>query len=155
MTAADFKDDIYVADFFFTSCPSICPITEPLMLKVQNKFKDVKDFKLISFSIDPRHDSVPVLKEYATRLGADTKQWSFVFGDEDQIYNLAQKGFLASAQKDSSAPGGYMHSGAFILVDKDKRIRGIYDGVDSVAVNKLIKDIPVLFKEYHETVKPK
>jgi protein SCO1/2 len=153
ITPADFEGDIYVADFFFTSCPSICPITESNMLQVQKHFKNVKDFKMISFSIDPKHDSAGVLKDYASRLGADTRQWQFVRGDEDETYTLAQKGFLASAMKDSLSPGGYAHSGAFILVDKEKRIRGIYDGVDSTAVSKLIRDIPRLFNEYHENIK--
>jgi protein SCO1 len=139
---------IYVADFFFTSCPTICPITEANMLKVQKKFKDQPDLKIISFTIDPRHDSAYVLKEYASRLGADTKQWYFVRGDADQTYELAQKGFLSSALKDSASPGGYAHSGAFILVDKEKRIRGIYNGTDSTDVNRLIRDIPVLLEEY-------
>jgi protein SCO1 len=147
------KDKIYVADFFFTSCPTICPITEANLLKVQKKYNNLADFKMISFSIDPRHDSVHVLKDYATRMGADTKQWYFVRGDADQIYDLAQKGYLASAQKDTTEPGGYMHSGAFILVDKEKRIRGIYNGTDSTEVNRLIHDIPVLFDEYRQNQK--
>jgi protein SCO1 len=153
VTQKDLEGKIYVADFFFTSCPSICPITEPNLLRVQKHFRNLADFKMISFSIDSRNDSVHVLKDYATRLGADTRQWYFVRGDQDSIYTLAQKGFMASAQKDSAAPGGYVHSGAFILVDKDKRIRGIYNGTDSNEVKHLIHDIPVLFDEYHEKIK--
>jgi len=151
----DFAGKIYVADFFFTSCPSICPITESNLLEVQKHFKNVPDFKMISFSIDPRHDSIQVLKKYASRLGADTKQWYFVRGDEDQIDDLAQKGFMATAQKDSATPGGYLHSGAFMLIDKDKRVRGVYNGTDSAEVNRLIRDIPILFREYGEDIQRK
>jgi len=123
------------------------------MLTVQKHFNKVNDFRLISFSIDPKHDSAGRLKRYATRLGADTKQWYFVSGDEDQVDDLAQKGFMASAQKDSAAPGGYLHSGAFMLIDKDKRVRGVYNGTDTAEVARLIHDIPVLYKEYNEDVK--
>lgn len=147
-----FSGKIYVADFFFTSCPSICPITEANLLEVQKVYGQVPDFKMISFSIDPRHDSVKVLRNYASRLGANTKQWYFVRGDEDQVDDLAQKGFMATAQKDSATPGGYLHSGAFMLIDKDKRVRGIYNGTDSTEVRRLIHDIPILFKEYGEDI---
>jgi len=153
ITQANLDGKVYVADFFFTSCPSICPITQSNLLGVQKHFKNVNDFRMISFSIDPRHDSAGKLKDYATRLGADTKQWYFVRGEEDQIYDLAQKGFMATAQKDSAAPGGFLHSGAFMLVDKDKRVRGIYNGTDTAEVARLVHDIPVLFKEYNEDVK--
>lgn len=153
ITQANLAGKVYVADFFFTSCPSICPITEANMLTVQKHFRNVDNFKLISFSIDPRHDSVGRLKRYATRLGADTRQWYFVNGDEDEVDDLAQKGFMASAQKDSAAPGGYLHSGAFMLIDKDKRVRGVYNGTDTAEVARLVHDIPVLFKEYNEDVK--
>jgi len=153
ITQANLAGKVYVADFFFTSCPSICPITEANMLTVQKHFRNAGNFNLISFSIDPRHDSAGRLKRYATRLGADTRQWYFVNGDEDQVDDLAQKGFMASAQKDSAAPGGYLHSGAFMLIDKDKRVRGVYNGTDTAEVARLIHDIPVLFKEYNEDVK--
>jgi len=151
----NFSGKIYVADFFFTSCPSICPITESNLLEVQKSFGNVPDFKMISFSIDPRHDSVRVLKSYSNRLGADTKQWYFVRGDEDEIDDLAQKGFMATAQKDSATPGGYLHSGAFMLIDKDKRVRGVYNGTDSAEVKRLTHDIPILFKEYGEDINAK
>jgi len=153
ITQDNLAGKVYVADFFFTSCPSICPVTESNLLSVQKHFKNVNDFRMVSFSIDPRHDSVRVLKNYATRLGADTRQWFFVRGDEDEVDDLAVKGFMATAQKDSAAPGGYLHSGAFMLIDKDKRVRGIYNGTDTAEVARLIHDIPVLFQEYNEDVK--
>ena len=155
ITQANLAGKVYVADFFFTSCPSICPITEANMLTVQKHFRNAGNFNLISFSIDPRHDSAGRLKRYATRLGADTRQWYFVNGDEDQVDDLAQKGFMASAQKDSAAPGGYLHSGAFMLIDKDKRVRGVYNGTDSAEVKRLIHDIPILFKEYGQDINAK
>ncbi len=151
----NFAGKIYVADFFFTSCPSICPITEANLLEVQKSFENIADFKMISFSIDPRHDSVRVLKNYASHLRANTKQWYFVRGDEDEIDDLAQKGFMATAQKDSATPGGYLHSGAFMLIDKDKRVRGVYNGTDSAEVKRLIHDIPILFKEYGQDINSK
>jgi protein SCO1 len=148
VTNKTFHDKIYVADFFFTSCPTICPIMKTQMLRVYEKFKDNDDILLLSHSIDPVYDSVPVLKVFSDRLGVDSRKWHFVTGDKDEIYEIGEKSYMVTAQEDVDEPGGYLHSGAFILVDKDRRIRGFYDGTKELEVDRLIRDIPTLLKEY-------
>jgi protein SCO1/2 len=139
--------DIYVADFFFTSCPSICPIMQRNMLTVYNAFKDTADVKIISYTIDPKHDTVPVLKKYADKLGITGNSWWFLRGDKDEVYSLAAKNYLVSVSQDSTAAGGYIHQGYFVLVDKQKRVRGAYDGTDPKQVSQLIDDIKTLKAE--------
>jgi protein SCO1/2 len=144
-----FKDKIYIADFFFTSCPTICPVMKTQMLRIFEKFKDQPNFLILSHTIDPRHDSVAVLKKYKEKLGVKSSQWQFVTGDQDKIYEIALKSYLVSALEDKEAvdDGGFVHSGAFVLVDKNKNIRGIYDGTKEKEVDKLINDIELLFKK--------
>ena len=139
--------DIYVADFFFTSCPSICPIMQRNMLNIYNAFKDSSNFKIVSFTIDPKHDTVPVLKKYADKLGVTGNTWWFLNGDKDDVYQLATKSYLVAVTQDSTAAGGYVHQGYFVLIDKQKRIRGAYDGTDMKQVNQLIADIKTLRQE--------
>ena len=146
VTPENVKDKIYVADFFFTSCPTICPIMKTQMLRIHEHFKSNSSVKLLSHTIDPRHDTVGVLKDYATRLEVDTKQWSFLTGDRNVLL-LAQKGYLVSALEDKNEAGGFVHSGAFVLVDRQRRIRGYYDGTKAEKVDLLIKDIELLLKE--------
>lgn len=146
----DLDGKIYVADFFFTSCPSICPGMQRNMLKIQTDFKGLPDFKLISFTIDPKHDTIPVLKKYADKLGADAEQWWFLLGKKEEVYQLAKDGYLVTAKEDPAAPGGLMHEGYFILVDGQRRIRGAYDGTDEKQVEKLIQDIRILQQEEPE-----
>lgn len=146
ITNKSLDGDIYVADFFFTSCPSICPVMHRNMLKVYNEFKNTGDFKIISHSIDPKHDSVPVLKKYADALGVTGKTWWFLQGNKDETYQLAQS-YLSRAGEDPSAAGGYIHDGYFILIDKQKHIRGAYDGTQPEQVDKLIADIKTLKQE--------
>jgi protein SCO1/2 len=141
------KNKIYVADFFFTSCPSICPVMERNMLNVYKAFKDTADVKIVSFTIDPRHDTVPVLKKYADKLGVTGNSWWFLLGDKDKVYNLAAKDYLVAVSQDSTVAGGYVHQGYFVLVDKLGRVRGSYDGTDMKQVNQLIDDIKTLKAE--------
>jgi protein SCO1 len=141
------QNDIYVADFFFTSCPSICPIMQRNMLNVYKAFKDSADVKIVSFTIDPRHDTVPVLKKYADKLGVTGNTWWFLRGDKDKVYDMAAKNFLVSVSQDSTVAGGYVHQGYFVLVDKQKRVRGAYDGTNMQQVNQLIEDIKTLKAE--------
>ncbi|MCG9880561.1 MAG: SCO family protein [Bacteroidia bacterium] len=138
---------IYVVDFFFTSCPTICPVMKKEMLRVYQKIKGDASFVLLSHTIDPDFDSIPLLKDYATRLGSDGKQWQFLTGEREAIYELAEKGYYATAMPDSTEPGGYVHSGGFILVDTQKRVRGIYNGTDAKEVDQLIEDMYVLKAE--------
>jgi protein SCO1/2 len=140
------QKDIYVADFFFTSCPSICPVMQRNMLAVYSAFKDTADVKIISFTIDPKHDTVPVLKRYADKLGISGNSWWLLLGNKDDVYQLASS-YLVQAAKNKDAPGGYMHDGYFILIDKQQHIRGSYDGTDPKKVEQLIADIKTLKAE--------
>jgi protein SCO1/2 len=144
------KNSIYVADFFFTSCPSICPIMSKNLLSVYEKFKGNQEVRFLSHTIDPKHDTIPVLKKYADKLGVKGTQWSFLLGSKDSVYLLAKDGYMSYSKQNDSIPGGYEHSGYFLLVDKDKRIRGAYDGTDKDQVAQMSKDMDVLLKEYHK-----
>lgn len=150
VTNADFDGKVYVADFFFTSCPTICPVMKSQMIRVNDKFKERDDFKILSHTIDPFHDSVEVLNEYAAKLGVKGDTWNFVTGNQDSIYAIGQKSYMVTAAADTTnaeETGGYIHSGAFILVDKQRHVRGIYDGTVELEVNQLIRDIELLLKE--------
>ena len=142
-----FEGKIYVSDFFFTTCPTICPVMKKQMLRVYEKFKENSQVGILSHSIDPRHDSVQVLREYVTRLGVKGNMWQFVTGEKDKIYEIGEKSYYVTAGEDSTAAGGIIHSGAFILVDKKRRVRGLYDGTKEEDVTKLMKDMDVLLNE--------
>jgi protein SCO1/2 len=140
------QHDIYVADFFFTSCPSICPVMQRNMLAVYNAYKDTADVKIISFTIDPKHDTVPVLKKYADNLGISGNSWWLILGSKDAVYQLANN-YLVGVSEDKTAPGGFMHEGYFVLIDKNQHVRGSYDGTDPKKVDQLIADIKTLQTE--------
>ncbi len=147
-----FADKIYVSDFFFTSCPTICPIMKAQMLRVYETFNSNPEVMLLSHTIDPEYDTVALLKDYADRLEVTSEKWHFVTGDKEKIYEIGQRSYLVTVQEDQFQPGGYLHSGAFILVDKDRRIRGIYDGTKPDQVDRLINDIPILLSEYKDNI---
>ena len=147
VTDKDFDGKIYVADFFFTSCNTICPAMHRNMLKVYEKFKDDPQVKILSHSIDSKYDVPSRLKKYAGKLGIEGNQWEFVHGSSDSIYNVSAKNYLVAAYEDKSDPQGFVHQGWFILVDKEKRLRGAYDGNKSDQVDLLIKDMQILLKE--------
>ncbi|CAN5356719.1 SCO family protein [soil metagenome] len=149
ITHKDYQGKVYVADFFFTSCPTICPVMKSQMLRVYEKFKDNEEVMILSHTIDPEHDTIPLLKSYAERLGISGPKWRFVTGNKDEIYDIGQGSYMVATAEDKLEPGGFIHSGAFILVDKDRRVRGIYDGTKEDQVDKLINDIPVLLQEYN------
>ncbi len=146
VTSAILDNKIYVTDFFFTSCPTICPIMKRQMQQVYEKFKGTPDFILLSHTIDPEFDTVEVLNKFAKGLGAETSQWQMVTGDQDEIFAMA-KHYMLGAMKKDDVPGGYIHSGSFVLVDKEKRIRGYYSGTDPDEVEALIVDLGKLIKE--------
>lgn len=152
ITNKSLDGDIYVADFFFTTCPSICPIMARNMLKIYDTYKGDGNFKILSHTIDPKHDSVPVLKKYADKLGVKGNTWWFVQGKKEETYDIAEKNYLVAVKKDSTAAGGYVHAGYFVLVDKQKRIRGAYDGTDPKQVDQLIDDIKALKAEPDEVI---
>ena len=145
ITEEHFNGKVYIADFFFTSCPTICPRMSVNMEKVQNAFVDHSDVLLISHSIDPR-DSVEVLYEYAELHGAIENKWHLVTGNTDEIYDLAREYYVMAA-KDETGSGAYIHDGSFLLIDQEKHIRGIYDGTSDAGTKLLIKDIQKLLKE--------
>ena len=144
---ADLKGKIYIADFFFISCPTFCPIMKKEMIRVYNKYKGNSNVMIISHTIDPEHDTLALLKDFCERLGSDGKQWMFLTGDREKIYEIAEKGYYSTAIADSKEPGGFVHSGGFILVDKNQYARGIYNGTDPKEVDQLITDIEILLKE--------
>ncbi|AWW00786.1 SCO family protein [Arcticibacterium luteifluviistationis] len=150
VTNADLEGKVYVTDFFFTSCPTICPVMKSQMLRVYEHFMEDESLAILSHTIDPYHDSVQVLQDYAAALGVTGKKWQFVTGDQDEIYKIAEKSYMVAAAQDTIAPeetGGFIHSGAFILVDKKRHVRGVYDGTVEEQVNQLMKDIELLLKE--------
>ena len=147
ITPETFKNKVYVADFFFTSCPTICPVMQTQMVRVYEKFKDNNQILFLSHTIDPDYDTVALLKDYADRLGAESDKWHFVTGNKEDIYDIGQGSYMVTAMEDGNEPGGFLHSGAFILVDKKRRVRGVYDGTKEEEVNKLIHDIPLLLSE--------
>lgn len=147
ITSKNFKDKIYVADFFFVTCPRICPVMKKNMLKVYEAFKDDPRVGILSHTIDPDHDSVQVLKTYADDLGLKGRTWLFVTGNREKIYEIGEKHYLVTAQADDQAPGGYIHSGAFVLIDKNKHIRGMYDGTEEKEVQLMIRDMKTLLEE--------
>ncbi len=148
ITNLTFMGKIYIADFFFTSCPTICPRMNAQLLRVYDQFSKNPHIAILSHSIDPFTDSVKVLKEFADRLGVSSGTWHFVTGDQDKIFEIGQKSYMVTAMNDKSEPGGYLHSGALILVDPERRIRGVYDGTKPEAVDQLLDDIPKLLTEY-------
>lgn len=147
ITNTTFKDKIYVADFFFTSCRTICPIMKSQMLRVYEVTKDMPDVLLLSHTIDPEYDTVALLHDFAERLEVESNKWHFVTGVKDSIYKIAQTSYFATAMEDKSEPDGFIHSGAFLLIDKLGRIRGKYDGTKEEDVNRLIVDIKRLRQE--------
>lgn len=147
ITQEDYKDKIYVADFFFTTCQTICPIMTDNMAVVQEKLKNDSEIMLLSHSVTPDIDSVPQLKEYALEKGVDDSKWNLVTGDKKQIYRLARKSYLAVKTAGNGDEYDMIHTENFILIDKKRRIRGFYDGTDSEEIERLLNDIEILKKE--------
>ncbi len=140
------ENKIFITEFFFTACPSICPKMQQQMLRVYDKYKNNERIVILAFTIDPTRDSVPRLKAYAHKLGVLSSKWNFLTGNKDSIYSTAEK-FLVSAAEDPDAPGGHVHSGNFVLADTKRQIRGYYDGVDEKSVDKLLQEIDILLQE--------
>ena len=143
-----YKDKIYVADFFFTTCLTICPVMTDHMLDIQEEIKEDPEVLLLSHTVFPKTDSVPVLKAYAEEKGVLDEKWNLVTGSKKHIYELARKSYLASKSNGDGGPYDMIHTENFVLVDKEKRIRGFYDGTDAEAIENLMHDIKVLKKEY-------
>lgn len=148
---------VYVVEFFFTTCPSICPIMNRNMIDIQNKFFGNPNFGIASISIDPEHDTSKVLKEHAKILGVKSSNWHLLTGDKDSIFNIANKGFNLYAGENKNVNGGFEHSGLFALIDKKGNIRCrkdkfgnpilYYDGLDKKGVKAITEDIKKLLNE--------
>lgn len=151
ITEADYQGKIYVADFFFTTCPSICPVMTKNMTTIQEEFKNDPDVVLLSHSVTPEIDSVAVLREYADRKGVIDEKWNLVTGDRKQIYDLARKSYLAAKKNKYGGENAMIHTENFLLVDKEGRLRErSYDGTDEEDIKALIEDIYVLKESYNK-----
>ncbi|MEQ8703634.1 MAG: SCO family protein [Phaeodactylibacter sp.] len=146
VTPATFSDKAYVADFFFTSCPTICPIMAQNMLSLYNDFEGEERLAFLSHTIDPARDTVGQLKHYATNLGVTDQRWQFVTGNKDSLYAIADDYFNVVVE-DPTLPDGFDHSGRFVLVDEQGYIRSFCNGTDPTAVAAFKKDIETLLHE--------
>ncbi len=147
ITEKTIHNKIYVTDFFFATCQSICPKMSSQLVHVQNAFKNDDSVLILSHTVNPAHDTVEVLNGYAQGYGALKNKWHFLTGNKKAIYDMARYSYLVNALEDDGSAEGFLHSELFILVDSQKRIRGMYDGTDSIAVVKLISDIKLLKQE--------
>ncbi len=147
ITQEVYKNKIYVADFFFTTCLGICPIMTEEMIRVYKAYGSNPEVLIISHTVDPEHDTPEVLARYAKNRNLNSDKWHFVTGDKKQIYDLARYSYLVDATEGDAGPNDFVHTENFALVDKEGRIRGYYDGTDSVEVKKLIGDIKLLLEE--------
>jgi len=147
ITQEDYNDKIYVADFFFTTCQTICPIMTDHMREIQDELKNDTDIMLLSHSVTPEIDSVEQLKRYAQLKGVDDTKWNLVTGDKKQIYKLARQSYMAVKTAGSGDQYDMIHTENFMLIDKKRQIRGFYDGTDPKDIERLLEDISVLKKE--------
>jgi protein SCO1/2 len=147
ITNHQFDGKIYIADFFFTRCGTICPVMHRNMYDIYRQYKDNKELQFLSHTIDIKHDRPGVLKAYAKKLGINDARWQFVWGTKDKIYSLAKNSYMSSAVVDDDAEGGFDHSGYLILIDKHRRIRGAYLGFDTAEVQQLKDDLKTLLAE--------
>ncbi|MFK7786305.1 MAG: SCO family protein [Crocinitomicaceae bacterium] len=147
VSSESLKGKVWVADFFFSTCPTICPIMTTQMKRLQAMTKDLEDdLQFISFSINPKYDQPTMLSRYIEHHGIEANNWEFLTGDEAETHELGVKSFLVHVASDEEAPGGYAHSPAFTLVDKEGVVRGVYIGTDTKDVDKLEKDLRKLLK---------
>lgn len=150
VTDADVKGKIYVVEYFFTTCKGICPKMNENMTKVYNAYKGKDDVMILSHTVDPKKDTVQAMKEYSLRFEADPQQWKFLTGDKKELYDMARYSYLVTASDDTAIveiEDDFIHTDKFVLVDKDGRIRGQYDGTDKGSVGQLVGDIGILLKE--------
>ena len=148
ITQANYKDKIYVADFFFTTCQDICPVMTKNMYQLQEELKNDNEILLLSHTVIPEVDTVEQLKEYAIENNVDDSKWNLVTGDKKQIYELARKSYLA-AEDSNFNEFDMIHTENFMLIDKEKQIRGFYDGTNSEEIKRLLKDIEILKQSYN------
>ena len=149
ITQANYKDKIYVADFFFTTCQDICPVMTKNMYQLQEELKNDNEILLLSHTVIPEVDTVEQLKEYAIENNVDDSKWNLLTGDKKQIYELARKSYLA-VEDSNFNEFDMIHTENFMLIDKEKQIRGFYDGTNSKEINRLLKDIEILKQSYNK-----
>ena len=147
-TQEDLKGKIYVSNSFFTTCKSICPIMNRELTHVYKAFKDRNDLMILSLTVDPETDSVPKLAEHAKNYGVNDDKWWFATGSKKDLYELTRRSFMLTVEEGDGGVDDFIHTQNFALIDKEKHIRGFYDGTDSVEVARLITDIRTLIKEY-------
>jgi len=147
VTNADLANHLYISDFFFMSCPTICPRVKKQMLRLYDEYKTNDEIKFVSHSVDGERDTPAALNTYAKNLGVDTKQWMFLTGERGAVIDIADDYFVA-AFEDADAPGGYDHSGKIILVDKDRHVRAFCEGTDPDDVTDFFNDVEKLLDEY-------
>jgi len=150
ITQENYRDKIYVADFFFTTCPTICPIMTANLVEVQAALVNDPEVLLLSHSVTPEIDTVAQLKKYAIEKGVNDAKWNLVTGDKKQIYELARKSYLAVQEDGDGGPFDMIHTENFILVDKQRRIRGFYDGTKEEEMDRLLSDIEILKNSQEE-----
>ena len=148
ITNKEYEGKIYIADFFFTRCPTICPIMAYNMSELQEHYKDDTDVMFLSHSVTPVMDSVPVLKAYAIAKGIIDGKWNVTTGPKTHIYELARKSYFAVLDEGDGGEDDFIHTEQFVLVDKERRIRGYYDGTEKDDMKKIIADIALLKEEY-------
>ena len=144
ITQENYKDKVYVVDFFFTRCPSICPIMTKNMGRLQNEFLNNLEFMLLSLSVTPEIDSISILRKYATDNDVLDSKWNITTGNKKHIYELARKSYFAVVEQGDGGLQDFIHTPNFILVDKKKQIRGIYEGTKDKEILRLISDIRIL-----------
>jgi protein SCO1/2 len=147
ITSENFNGKIYLANFIFTTCPDICPKVTNNLMVVYDKFKDNPFIEFISHTVHPEHDSVPVLAAWAKKMGIDNDRWHFVTGKKSDLYRIAQEDYRVTATK-GRGPKDFIHSEMIVLIDKEKHIRGYYQGQDFKEIRRLIDGVRVLLKEY-------
>ncbi|MFI8603571.1 SCO family protein [Cellulophaga baltica] len=150
ITNDTYKNKIYIADFFFTTCPTICPIMTDNMGTIQQEILDDDEVMLLSHSVTPEIDSVAQLKAYAIKKGVVDRKWNLVTGDKKQIYDLARKSYMAVKTDGDGGPFDMIHTENFMLIDKERRIRGTYDGTNPKEIEKLLEDLKVLKDSYRD-----
>ena len=148
VTPATFEGKIYVTDFFFTTCETICPIMSKQMQRVVKTFEKEPRVAFLSHTVEPEYDSVSILKDYAKEHEADSKVWHFVTGPKPELYNMARESYFLVDSHGDGGPDDFIHTERFALIDMDQHIRGYYDGTDSADVDKLINEMKLLLKYY-------
>lgn len=148
VTEETVKGKIYVVDYFFTTCHSICPVMSTELERVYKTFAKNNDVVILSHTVDPEIDSVDVMLKYAKLHGVNDKRWLFLTGDKKHLYDLARQSYLLNAEEGNGGEEDFIHTQNFALVDKERHLRGFYDGTDSVEVSRLITDIKLLLEEY-------